>query len=178
MKMFLKLGSYNHDSFFDSKCGKIAPRRFISYLSRPTSASHHALCLPSSCPVGCFLCSWNRWWLTQRPGVFVRLSLSPPFPWNLWQHRNRKLSLQVPRQRWWVLGLCLFSWSPENSTLSLTSCFQKTNHVNRLVIGRLLIPAHHVIIINDCEIAVQGHRFPFLFIHYICRLMDWYFQNL
>lgn len=62
MTMLLRLGSYNHNSFFDTRCAKIIAKTFISFLSRPTSATHRVFCLPFSCPAGCFLLSsWSRW---------------------------------------------------------------------------------------------------------------------
>lgn len=46
------------------------------------------------------------------------------------------------------------------------------NDLSHLSIGRLVIPVHHIVVIAECEAAVQRHRLSLLSTHCTRRLTD------
>ena len=116
VKMLLRLGSCNHNSSFDTRCGKNVARTFISFLFRPTSVAYHAFCIPF------FLVLWlfppELLEQVLSPGGFCKaLPVSPLTVELLQQHRNRCLSLWASSLWWWALGFCLLPNVTQNIVL-------------------------------------------------------------
>lgn len=167
MKMLWRLGSRNHGSFFDTECGKIVLRTFISLSLDPAEppivpvSSLFLFCgLSSPGAGGC---------LGLSPGGFCKVL--PVTTLTVELSNSTEIDGRVTQRQGWdgefqhLVGFVKFH--RVSSFPCLLALRININHVNHLSAGRLSIPVHHIVRIADWELAFHGHRFPLFFIH--CR---------
>lgn len=165
--MLWRLGSRNHGSFSDTKCGKVVLRTFISLSLDPAVrtivpvSSLFLFCgLSSPGAGGCLVLS---------PGGFCKAL--PVTTLTVELSDSTEIDGRVTQRQGWdgefqhLVGFVKFHRISSFPWVLVTRI--NINHVNHLSAGRLSIPVHHIVSIADWELAFHGHGFPLFFIH--CR---------